>query len=79
MSLLFISHSSVDRAAALEVKVRLAAAGFAALFPSALIRRTVSRRAATGSGSYTPQLRKSDSVIFVLARPRSPLSGALPR
>jgi WD40 repeat protein len=32
MSLLFISHSSVDRAAALEVKQRLAAAGYDGLF-----------------------------------------------
>jgi WD40 repeat protein/energy-coupling factor transporter ATP-binding protein EcfA2 len=32
MSLLFISHSSVDRAAALEVKERLAAAGYDGLF-----------------------------------------------
>ena len=32
MSLLFISHSSVDLAAALEVKERLAAAGYDGLF-----------------------------------------------
>jgi len=32
MSLIFISHSSVDRAAALEVKERLAAAGYDGLF-----------------------------------------------
>jgi hypothetical protein len=64
MSLLFISHSSVDRAAALEVKERLAAAGFAALFLDFDPAYGIPAGRDWQRELYA-QLRKSDSVIFL--------------
>ena len=64
MSLLFISHSSVDRAAALEVKERLAAAGFAALFLDFDPAYGIPAGRDWQRELYA-QLRKSDGVIFL--------------
>jgi WD40 repeat protein/energy-coupling factor transporter ATP-binding protein EcfA2 len=64
MSLLFISHSSFDRAAALEVKERLAAAGFAALFLDFDPAYGIPAGRDWQPELYA-QLRKADGVIFL--------------
>jgi WD40 repeat protein/energy-coupling factor transporter ATP-binding protein EcfA2 len=64
MSLLFISHSSVDRAAAMEVKERLAAAGFAALFLDFDPAYGIPAGRDWRRELYA-QLRKSDGVVFL--------------
>ena len=64
MSLLFISHSSVDRAAALEVKERLAAEGFAALFLDFDPVDGIPAGRDWERELYA-QLRKADGVIFL--------------
>jgi WD40 repeat protein/energy-coupling factor transporter ATP-binding protein EcfA2 len=64
MSLLFISHSSVDGAAALEVKERLSAAGFAAWFLDFDPAYGIPAGRDWQRELYA-QLRKSDSVIFL--------------
>ena len=77
MASLFISHSSHDREAAERVAQRLRVEGFAALF-STLTQLMVSRRAATGSGNFSPSCARPMVSFFWPAPPRSPLSGVTP-
>ena len=67
MSLLFISHSSVDHAAALEVKGRLQAQGYEGIFLDFDPINGIPAGRSWEKELYSP-LRRCDAVILIASR-----------